>query len=220
MKKIWIICAVLLAVSLSLVVLMTSCKQEETFEKVSVTTTTRPTTVPVTYVYSDYVFLGTRMGMSLEETQAALNEPIEIRTSEKGLIFFATMKKGLEFVKEDAEVAVYFIFDYQARLCEVQYAPTGAKGYVLEKTVDKLEGLYGRHAEVTSEDGKTNYVWFSNGDYIVVTRFADGQNAVSYFGKDYFESTQPEEAKAYKELTGEQQDSQTQPVETTAAVSE
>lgn len=200
MRKAFGICAVLLLITVIAVVFLTSCGQKEVFEKVDVVTTTKPVTEPVTYVYSNLDVFGTRMGMSLEETQAALGEPIAIRTNNEGIVFFTINRTGLDFVNEGMEASVYFIYDTDVRLQEIQYASNNDTGFVREEAIRKFDSLYGKRADISYEDGKVNHVWFKDGDYIVITNFADGQNAVSYFSEEYFKTTQPEEAKAYSEL--------------------
>lgn len=196
MKKILPVCLALLTVTLLVTALFSSCRKKENFRKVDVTTTTAPVTEPVTYFYSELEIVGTRMGMSLEETQQALGVPIAIRTNESGIVYFPTPRKGMEFINPETEIGVYFIFDENIRLCELQYAPTAEMGFDLNTAIDTFNGRFGRHAEVSGE-GKTNYVWYGSGDYIVLTAFADGQNAVSYFSRPYFERTQADLAEAY-----------------------
>lgn len=200
MRKALGICSALLLVTVIAAVFLTSCGQKEVFEKVDVVTTTKPVTEPVTYVYSNLDVFSTRMGMSLEETQAALGEPIAIRTNNEGIVFFTINRTGLDFVNEGMEASVYFIYDTDVRLQEIQYASNNDTGFVREEAIRKFDSLYGKRADISYEDGKVNHVWFKDGDYIVITNFADGQNAVSYFSEEYFKTTQPEEAKAYSEL--------------------
>lgn len=201
MKRIIALCSVLIVLTAVVCIALSSCNQKtEEFKKVPVVSTTAPVTEPVTYVYSDLSVFGTRMGMSLDETQKALDVPIAIRSNVEGTLFFTTEKTGLDFVSEGLEASVYFIFDTDVRLCEIQYASNNDTGFVREEAIRKFDSLYGKRADISYEDGKVNHVWFKDGDYIVITNFADGQNAVSYFSEEYFKTTQPEEAKAYSEL--------------------
>jgi len=195
-RKLVSLCVGLLVFAVFATLLLTSCNEQRDFNKVDVITTTKPVTEPVTYVYSDLEIFGTRMGMSLEETQQALGENIEIRFSDLGQVYFAVGRKNLDFVNEGLEAAVYFIYDTDARLCEIQYVSTNDTGFVVKEAVEKFDSLYGRHASIKDEE-KTNYIWFKDGDYMAITTFADGQNSVSYFSKAYFEQTKPEYVAAY-----------------------
>ncbi len=190
------LCAAILVFAALSTVLMTSCDNQRDFNKIEVTTVEPTVTEPVTYVYSDLEFLGTRMGMSLEEAQKALDVPIEVNFNSLGVPYFAINKTGLDFVNEGVEVAVYFIFDGNGRLGEVQYVSTGESGFNRDEAIKKFDSLYGGYATIEKED-KTNYVWFKDGDYIIITCAADGQNAISYFSKAYFEQTQPEDAESF-----------------------
>jgi len=196
------LCAALLVFAALSTVLMTSCNDQRDFNKIDVVSTTRPVTEPVTYVYSDYEVFGTRMGMSLEETQKALNEKIEIRFSDSGQVYFAISRNNLDFINEGLDAAVYFIYDNDARLCEIQYVSTNETGFVIKDAAEKFDSLYGKKATVNDED-RTNYIWYKDGDYIVITTFVDGRNTVSYFAKAYFEQTKPEYAQAYSAQEGE-----------------
>lgn len=201
-KKFIALCAGLLVFAVFATLFMTSCNEQRDFNKVDVTTTTAPATEPITFVYSELDVFGTTMGMSLEETQQALGENIEVRFSDSGQVYFAIGKKDLDFVSEGLESAVYFIFDGSARLCEIQYVSTDDTGFDVNEATEKFDSLYGRHATI-EDPGKTNYIWFKDGDYIAVTVFADGQNTVTYFSQAYFEQTKPEYAKVYNTQEGE-----------------
>ena len=194
-RRIMLLAAVLVFAAVS-AVMLTSCNEQRDFNKVDVVTTTKPVTEPVTYVYSDLEVLGTRMGMSIEETQKVLGVPIEVNFNAFGVPFFAISRTGLDFVNEGVEVAVYFIFDADVRLSEIQYVSTAESGFDKETAIEKFDSLYGGHAESVKE-GKINYIWFKEGDYIIITCADDGQNAISYFSKAYFELTQPEDTENY-----------------------
>ena len=190
------LCAALLVFAVLSTVLMTSCNDQRDFNKIEVTTVEPTVTEPVTYVYSDLEFLGTRMGMSLEEAQRALDVPIEVNFNSMGVPYFAINKSGLDFVNEGVEVAVYFIFDGDVRLSEVQYVSTEESGFNRDEALKKFDSLYGGHATSEKED-KTNYIWLNDGDYIIITCAVGGQNAISYFSKAYFELTQPDDAETF-----------------------
>ncbi len=200
MKRFFPVCALLLAFVCVAAFMLTSCTQEREFKKVDVVTTEPPVTEGETVNYSELTVFNTRMGMSLEETQKALDTDIEIRFSQTNQVYFAisknALKEELDFGDSEFDAAIYFIYDGDARLCEVQYVSTDSTGFVLKDATEKFDSLYGRHVAVSSE-GKTNYVWYSKGDYIVISDFDNGQNAISYFERVYFENTQPEEATAY-----------------------
>ena len=191
------LCAVLLVFAALSTVLMTSCNEQRDFNKVDVVSTTKAVTEPVTYVYSNLEFLGTKMGMSLEEAQKALDVPIEVNFNSMGVPYFAINKSGLDFVNEGVEVAVYFIFNGDVRLSEVQYVSTEESGFNRDEALKKFDSLYGGHATSEKED-KTNYIWLKDGDYIIITCAENGQNAVSYFSEAYFELTQPDDAETFK----------------------
>ena len=92
---------------------------------------------------------------------------------------------------------VYFIFDYNMRLCEVQYATSEKTGFVLKDAISTYDKNFGKHAEVKYEENKTNYVWYQGGVYIIVTTTKNSQSAVSFFDENYFAKSNPEEVKAY-----------------------
>lgn len=178
-------------------VLLTSCGKAEEFEPAPIITTERKTTEAVTYKYSNLDVLGAKMGMSIEETQNALGVKTEIQVNDSAVPFFAIKKSGLPFVSEGVESVVYFIYDYNMRLCEIQYATTEKTGFVLNDAISSYDKKFGKHAVVTYETNKTNYVWYQGGVYIIVTTTNNGQNALSFFDEDYFAKSNPEEVKAY-----------------------
>ena len=137
------------------------------------------------------------MGMSIEETQNALGVKTEIQVNDSAVPFFAIKKSGLPFVSEGVESVVYFIYDYNMRLCEIQYATTEKTGFVLNDAISSYDKKFGKHAEVTYETNKTNYVWYQGGVYIIVTTTNNGQNALSFFDEDYFAKSKPKEVEAY-----------------------
>lgn len=178
-------------------VLLTSCGKPEEFVPAPVITTGEATTEAVTYKYSNLDVLGAKMGMSIEETQNALGVKTEIQVNDSAVPFFAIKKSGLPFVSEGVESMVYFIFDYNMRLCEIQYATSEKTGFVLKDAISTYDKKFGKHAEVKYEENKTNYVWYQGGVYIIVTTTKNSQSAISFFDENYFAKSNPEEVKAY-----------------------
>ncbi len=197
MNKLKVICAAILILTVASSVLLTSCGKDESFVPVTVITTQPQTTEPETFVYSEFEMFGTKMGMSIEEAQKALDVPIEVYTSDKGLLYFIVQKKDLLFVNKDIDTTVFFIFNEKGRLCEIQYASTEENGFVLKDAIANYDSQYGKHIEDNSDETKKNYVWYKDGVYIVITTVIDGQNAMSFFDKEYFEKNYPEDAQAY-----------------------
>ena len=197
MKNIKIICAFVLILSVFSTVLLTSCGKQESFVPVSVTTTSPQTTEAETFIYRELDIFGAKMGMSLEETQQAIGAPVELYTNESNTMYFVVNKKDLPFVNRDLEASVYFIFNEKARLAEVQYISTEQTGFALKDAITAYDRQYGKHAELQVDATKHNYIWFKDGVYIVITTVTDGQNAMSFFDKDYFEKNHAEEAQAY-----------------------
>lgn len=195
MKKITPIAIVLVLTS----VLLTSCGKPEEFEPAPIITTTEKITEAVTYKYSNLDVLGTKMGMSIEETQNALDVKAEIQVNDKAVPFFTIKKTGLPFVSENEECIIYFIYNYDMRLCEVQYISSEKTGFVLSEAISSYNKKFGKYAEV-AYDNKTNYVWFQGGVYIIITKTNNGQFAMSFFEEDYFAKSNPKEFKAYAEL--------------------
>ena len=197
MKNIKIICAFILISAVFSTVLLTSCGKQESFVPVSVTTTPPQTTEAETFIYREFDIFGAKMGMSLEETQQAIGAPVELYTNESNTMYFVVNKKDLPFVNRDLEASVYFIFNEKARLAEVQYISTEQTGFALRDAITTYDRQYGKHAELQVDATKHNYIWFKDGVYIVITTVTDGQNAMSFFDKDYFEKNHAEEAQAY-----------------------
>ena len=197
MKNIKIICAFILISAVFSTVLLTSCGKQENFVPVSVTTTSPQTTEAETFIYRELDIFGAKMGMSLEETQQAIGAPVELYTNESNTMYFVVNKKDLPFVNRDLEASVYFIFNEKARLAEVQYISTEQTGFALRDAITTYDRQYGKHAELQVDATKHNYIWFKDGVYIVITTVTDGQNAMSFFDKDYFEKNHAEEAQAY-----------------------
>lgn len=192
MKKIKII-AILLAV---ISVFFTACREPQEFEKAPIITTTRAEKTTGLIVYSDLTVFKTKMGMSIEETQKAVGTTINLYMSEKGQYYFIINKKNLDFVTKDKEVPVYFIFDGNNRLCEIQYETGKDTGFELNAAIKQFDKLYGKHIESKKTD-KVNYVWYSKGDYILITITSTGRNAITYVGEKFFEKNNPEEFKLY-----------------------
>lgn len=196
MKKVAPVAILLVLVS----VFLTSCGQPEEFKPAPIITTTETTTEEVTYKYSELDVLGTKMGMSVEETQNALGIKASLYLNDSSVAYFVVNKKGLPFVSDGCESSVYFIYDSDMRLCEVQYLSTVNTGFVLKDALSTYDRQYGKHAELKVDESKTNYIWYKDGVYILITTVSTGQNAMSFFGEDYFNKTNPEEAKAYASL--------------------
>ena len=196
MKKVAPVAILLVLVSMFL----TSCGQPEEFKTATKITTTETTTEEVTYKYSELDVLGTKMGMSVEETQNALGIKASLYLNDSSVAYFVVNKKSLPFVTDGCESSVYFIYDSDMRLCEVQYLSTVNTGFVLKDALSTYDRQYGKHAELKVDESKTNYIWYKDGVYILITTVSTGQNAMSFFGEDYFNKTNPEEAKAYANL--------------------
>lgn len=195
MKKIKIIALVLVTVS----VLFTACQKPQKFETAPIITTTRTVTEAETFAYSEFTMLKAKLGMSIEETQKAVGQTINLYPSEKGQYYFVVAKKDLPFVTKDTETAVYFIFDGNYRLCEIQYESSEATGFNLDNAIKEYDSKYGRHVKVQSETEKVNYVWFSEGAYILITTTASGRNAMTFASESFFEQNNPQEFKTYNE---------------------
>lgn len=193
MKKVKIIALLLVVIS----VLLTSCGEPEPFEPAPIITTEKETTEAVSYKYSEHAVFGVQMGMSIEETQTALGVAVPISVTDDGIAFFTINKKGLDFVTDGLESTMYFIFDSNLRLCEVQYISTNDTGFDLDEATKQYNSLYGRHVKVKSSSGKMNYVWYSGGIYAVITTAPNGQNAMSFLGEDYFKQNNTDEYEAY-----------------------
>jgi len=196
MKKLAPIAILLVSVS----VFLTSCGQPEEFKPAPIITTTETTTEEVTYTYSELEVLGTKMGMSVDETQNSLGVRSNIYINENSVPYFVINKTGLPFVSDGYESSVYFIYDNDMRLCEIQYLSTVNTGFVLKDAISSYNKQYGKHAEVKVDESKTNYIWYKDGVYILITTVTSGQNAMSFFGEEYFNKSNPEEAKAYAQL--------------------
>lgn len=193
MKKVKIIALLLVVIS----VLLTSCGEPEPFEPAPIITTEKETTEAVSYKYSEHAVFGVQMGMSIEETQTALGVAVPISVTDDGIAFFTINKKDLDFVTDGLESTMYFIFDSNLRLCEVQYISTNDTGFDLDEATKQYNSLYGRHVKVKSSSGKMNYVWYSGGIYAVITTAPNGQNAMSFLGEDYFKQNNTDEYEAY-----------------------
>lgn len=173
-----------------------SCRKPQTFEPAPIITTTRETTTKPVVPFSEYKVFNTQMGMSIEETQKAVGQEINILLSNSGQYYFVMEKENPDFVKSGTKSTVYFIFDLTANLCEVQYETSEETGFKLDSAIKRFDELYGRHAVLKKED-KENYIWYYKGDYILITVTSTGRNAITYFGEDYFKQNNPEEYKAY-----------------------
>ncbi len=196
MKKITTAAMLILVISL----VLTSCGKPEEFKPAPIITTTETTTEEPTYKYSDFELFSTRMGMSIEETQKALGVQAAVYTNDNGTVYFTVNKRDLDFVADGYESSVYFIYNGDLRLCEVQYLSTEKTGFVLKDAVSSYDKQYGKHAVVHPDASKTNYVWYKDGVYLLITTVSNGQNAMSFFEEDYFEKSNPEEANAYAQL--------------------
>lgn len=205
MKKILLICVLLIAATVCICVLLTSCGDPEIFESVTVTTTEKPTEEKVTYKYSDYQVFGARMGMDIEEVKASIGRDFAVQVNDTGIVFFITEQKGLPFTRETDSTLMYYIFDGKARLAEIQYASSTDNGFVLNNALVFYDSQYGPHAEYSPAEGKMNYIWYKGGVYILITSLSNGENAMSFIGEDYFKDINPEEAEAYARFQGGQQ---------------
>lgn len=193
MKKIKVIAFVLVAIS----IFFTACQKPQEFEPAPIVTTTRAATETETYVYSEFSMFKANLGMSIEETQKAVGQTISLYPSEKGQYYFIVNKTNLPFVNKDTETPVYFIFDGNYRLCEIQYESSKETGFNLDDAIKEYDSKYGKHVQVQSDTDKVNYVWFSQGAYILITTTATGRNAMTFASESFIKQNNPEEYKAY-----------------------
>ena len=179
-----------------LTVVLAACRKPQTFEPAPVITTTRAVSEKLTTVHGEFKVFNTQMGMSIDETQKAVNEDINLFLSNEGQYYFCLEKDGLDFVSKDYKSIVYFIFDFSNNLCEVQYETSRETGFDPDEAIKRFDELYGRHVNYKKDD-KDNYIWYSKGDYILITMTSSGRNAITYFGEEYFKKYNPDEYNAY-----------------------
>lgn len=194
------ICAMIIALTIVLCVLLSSCGEPEEYIPVSVSTTEKTTAAPEEVKYSDYEMFGARMGMSIEEAEQSAGGNVQTVSNETGTLFFAVGRKNLPFTVENEITYLYYIFDGRGRLCEIQYAVTQNKSFSLNNALLFYDGQYGRHVSYQPSKGKTNYVWYKGGVYILITSIDHGETAMSFIAEDYFNQLNPEEAGLYAEM--------------------
>lgn len=194
MKKIKAVALLLALISL----LFTACRQPETFEPAPIETTTKAVTEAKTYVYSEYKTFNTQMGMSVEETQQAVKQTINLYLGNNGQYYFTLNKKGLDFIADkEKDIPVYFIFDGDYRLCEIQYEASISEGFDLEAAIKNYDSKYEKHIVMQKSSGNTNYVWYCDGVYILITTTPSDRVAMSFIGEEFFKLNNAEEYKEY-----------------------
>lgn len=191
----------LFLVFITLVLTFSSCKEEEKFEKTDYTVTTTITEKQTeNFTFSNFEVFNVKMGMSVSDAQKALNQLVDVKTSDNGEIFFTVNMTDLPFVTKGMACTVYFIFDEKARLVQIQYISLNTTGFKESEVISTFNKNYGKHATNKSTTDKTSYVWLSDDVYIIATVYSNGQNAITYFAKDYFEKNYKTETEAYKNL--------------------
>ena len=200
MTKLGRISISIILVTVTLCLIFSSCGEPEVYTPVSVSTTEKTTAAPEEFVYSDYEVFGAKMGMSIEEAEQSAGGNVQTISSDTGTLFFALYKRNLPFTVENEDTLLYYIFDGKGRLCEIQYAINNKENFSLSNALKFYDGQYGVHAEYQPSKGKTNYIWYKGGVYILITYIEGGEIAMSFIAEQYFNQLNPEEAVAYAQL--------------------
>lgn len=189
---------------LFLVTAFSGCRRGRTFEKDdSVPTTIESTTAvqqtePKPPQNEDFLFAGgIKMGMTVKEVQDLLH--VDISTGKvDGRKNFAVEFAGV-FINYETVKNVQFMFNMETnKLEQIQFqGRTDIDGASTNDAINLFDARFGKHGQ--HQRKRTNYVWYGNGVYLILTVIDGDSYAITYTEKTYFEQHFKEEVKAYQE---------------------
>ena len=196
-KTIASISVLILAVSL----LLTSCGKR-TFEPSGVTgekaETTKSQRGEIKLDADKFTFYGVQMGMTTDQVQISVGKAAQVYARNDKMFLTEDVKVN-EF-KNGLDRVVYYIFNTNNQLVEVQYVVSSSDGVSYQNAVTLFRGIYGPDGiEIQSEIGKRETIWEYMDVYVIVARNDEKDVVISYMQKSLFETENKKDVEKYNE---------------------
>lgn len=203
MKKIKTISALILIVS----IFLTSCGTTVIEPNTTVGTTEAPiteetseTTTEVTTTaspYPEFSFAGIKMGMTIEQVQKIIGQSPKV-TDKDGKKYFINPFKGIDCLDKSIQKDVWFVFNKNGKLDEVQYKIDKSDNLLFENAIIFYYNRFGDYVE--THDSVKNTIWRLNGVYLVLSTIDTTTFAVSFFEENTFQKEHANEYNQYLKI--------------------
>ena len=113
---------------------------------------------------------------------------------------FLTEDVKVNEFKNGLDRVVYYIFNTNNQLVEVQYVVSSSDGVSYQNAVTLFRGIYGPDGiEIQSEIGKRETIWEYMDVYVIVARNDEKDVVISYMQKSLFETENQKDVEKYNE---------------------
>ena len=153
--------------------LLTSCGKKRTFEPSGVTgekaETAKSQRGEIKLESDKFTFYGVQMGMTTDQVQLSVGKAAQVYARNDKMFLTEDVKVN-EF-KNGLDRVVYYIFNTNNQLVEVQYVVSSSDGVSYQNAVTIFRGIYGPDGiEIQSEIGKRETIWEYMDVYVIVAR--------------------------------------------------
>lgn len=171
--------------------LLTSCGKRRTFEPSGVTgekaETAKSQRGEIKLESDKFTFYGVQMGMTTDQVQISVGKAAQVYARNDKMFLTEDVKVN-EF-KNGLDRVVYYIFNTNNQLVEVQYVVSSSDGVSYQNAVTIFRGIYGPDGiEIQSEIGKRETIWEYMDVYVIVARNDEKDVVISYMQKGLFET--------------------------------
>ena len=171
--------------------LLTSCGKRRTFEPSGVTgektETAKSQRGEIKLEPDKFTFYGVQMGMTTDQVQISVGKAAQVYARNDKMFLTEDVKVN-EF-KNGLDRVVYYIFNTNNQLVEVQYVVSSSDGVSYQNAVTIFRGIYGPDGiEIQSEIGKRETIWEYMDVYVIVARNDEKDVVISYMQKSLFET--------------------------------
>lgn len=182
--------------------LLTSCGKKRTFEPSGVTgekaETANSQRGEIKLESDKFTFYGVQMGMTTDQVQVSVGKAAQVYARNDKMFLTEDVKVN-EF-KNGLDRVVYYIFNTNNQLVEVQYVVSSSDGVSYQNAVTIFRGIYGPDGiEIQSEIGKRETIWEYMDVYVIVARNDEKDVVISYMQKSLFETENKKDVEKYNE---------------------
>ena len=177
--------------------LLTSCGKSRTFEPSGVTgekaETTKSQRGEIKLESDKFTFYGVQMGMTTDQVQLSVGKAAQVYARNDKMFLTENVKVN-EF-KNGLDRVVYYIFNTNNQLVEVQYVVSSSDGVSYQNAVTLFRGIYGPDGiEIQRET-----IWEYMDVYVIVARNDEKDVVISYMQKGLFETENKKDVEKYNE---------------------
>ena len=145
-----------------------------------------------------FTFYGVQMGMTTDQVQVSVGKAAQVYARNDKMFLTEDIKVN-EF-KNGLDRVVYYIFNTNNQLVEVQYVVSSSDGVSYQNAVTLFRGIYGPDGiEIQSEIGKRETIWEYMDVYVIVARNDEKDVVISYMQKSLFETENKKDVEKYNE---------------------